>query len=155
MDSRLPTYIAYLNDSEQGPYTFEDLVMYEQTGDVSDGTQVRRANHDVWLKWSSIKAVHLEDERKRKLYAEKFGHPATAATGNQRSRMTYILLGLFFGCLGIHNFYAGYTTRGVIQLVITLLLGWIIVGVVVTGLWSIVEICTVREDALGHPFAAN
>ena len=33
-----------------------------------------------------------------------------------KSRATYIALGLFLGFLGIHNFYAGHTGRGVLGL---------------------------------------
>jgi TM2 domain-containing membrane protein YozV len=66
-----------------------------------------------------------------------------------KSRGVYIILGLFFGCLGIHNFYAGYYGRGAAQLIITLLLGWVIIGIVITVLWALIEICTVKEDANG------
>ena len=37
-----------------------------------------------------------------------------------KSRGVYIILGLFFGCLGIHNFYAGRNGVGVAQLLITI-----------------------------------
>ncbi len=69
-----------------------------------------------------------------------------------KSRIAFILLALFLGGLGIHNFYAGYTNKGVIQLLITLLscgtLG------IVSCIWAIVDICTVTEDAAGVPFAS-
>jgi TM2 domain-containing membrane protein YozV len=35
-----------------------------------------------------------------------------------KSRTTYILLALFLGGLGIHNFYSGHTKHGVIKLVL-------------------------------------
>jgi TM2 domain-containing membrane protein YozV len=35
----------------------------------------------------------------------------------------FIVLGLFLGCLGIHNFYAGYSAKGAVQLAVTLVLG--------------------------------
>ena len=70
----------------------------------------------------------------------------------QKSRIVYIVLGIFLGGLGVHNFYAGYNSRGVIQLLITLILGWWLVvpwiGVVI---WNIVEICTVDKDANSVP----
>ncbi len=40
--------------------------------------------------------------------------------GSDKSRIAYVLLGLFLGNLGIHNFYAGYTNKGIIQLLLTL-----------------------------------
>ena len=65
------------------------------------------------------------------------------------SRGLYIILGLFLGCLGIHNFYAGYYGRGAVQLVITVLLGWFIIGFIITALWALFEICTVKHDGAG------
>src|SRR5262245_33723833 len=53
-----------------------------------------------------------------------------------KNRGVYIILGLFLGCLGIHNFYAGYNGRGATQLLISLVLGWIIIGLIITCLWS-------------------
>ena len=46
-------------------------------------------------------------------------------------------------------FMPGYYGRGAAQLIITLLLGWVIIGIVVTVLWALIEICTVKEDANG------
>lgn len=82
-----------------------------------------------------------------------YGHaPPAAGYAVQKSRVAYILLGLFLGGLGIHNFYAGYAGRGVAQLLITLLIGWLIVPLVAVGIWVIVEVITVTRDAQGVPF---
>jgi TM2 domain-containing membrane protein YozV len=82
--------------------------------------------------------------------------PAAApyASGNviPKSRLAYILLALFLGCLGIHNFYAGYAGRGIAQLLISLFLGWLIVPLAAVVIWIIIEICTVTRDAQGVPF---
>jgi TM2 domain-containing membrane protein YozV/RNA polymerase subunit RPABC4/transcription elongation factor Spt4 len=67
-----------------------------------------------------------------------------------KSRGLFIILGLFLGCLGVHNFYAGYYTKGAIQVAITVVLGWMIVGLVITALWALLEIITVTADADGQ-----
>lgn len=73
-----------------------------------------------------------------------YGYPVSSC-----SRTTYILLGLFFGGFGVHNFYAGYSGRGAIQLIFTLcIIGWFFVP-----LWALIEICTVTTDANGIPFS--
>ena len=69
-----------------------------------------------------------------------------------KSRVVYILLALFLGGLGIHNFYAGYTTKGVIQLLVTLLLGWLVIPAIGVWIWCIIEIITVKKDAKGVAF---
>lgn len=50
-----------------------------------------------------------------------------------KSRGVFIILGLFLGCLGVPNFYAGYYAKGAIQVAITVVLGWMIVGLVITA----------------------
>ena len=70
----------------------------------------------------------------------------------ERSRLVYILLALFLGVLGIHNFYAGYKSKGIKQLLCTfpgiLLLG---IPTLICGIWVLVDICTVSQDADGKP----
>jgi TM2 domain-containing membrane protein YozV len=70
-----------------------------------------------------------------------------------RNRGLFIVLGLFLGCFGIHNFYAGYHGRGAVQLLITALFGWLIIGFVITAIWAIIEIITVSVDAKGNPMS--
>lgn len=37
-----------------------------------------------------------------------------------KSKMVAGLLGIFLGGLGIHNFYLGFTTKGIIQIIVSL-----------------------------------
>ncbi len=67
-----------------------------------------------------------------------------------KNRWVYILLGLFLGGFGIHNFYSGYTGRGVVKLLITIASFGFLIWV--SWLWAVVEICTVRMDSRGAPF---
>ena len=69
-----------------------------------------------------------------------------------KSRLVYILLALFLGALGIHNFYAGFGGRGAVQLLITLLLGWCGIGFIIVGIWVLIEIFVVNTDARGVRF---
>ena len=59
------------------------------------------------------------------------------------------LLGIFLGAWGIHNFYLGNTTRGIIQILVTL------VTCGIGGLWGFVEaimiLCgSISTDAQGR-----
>ncbi|STC69061.1 MULTISPECIES: TM2 domain-containing protein [Corynebacterium] len=81
-----------------------------------------------------------------------------------KSKVVAALLAFFFGTLGIHNFYLGYTNRGIAQLVlnlvsfVTLLL---LVGAflyIILGIWVIVDFISIlvasgqfRTDARGVP----
>lgn len=46
------------------------------------------------------------------------GAPLTGVYG-PKSRLVAGLLGIFLGGLGVHNFYLGNTTRGVVQIILT------------------------------------
>lgn len=70
-----------------------------------------------------------------------------------KSRGVYIVLGLFLGCLGIHNFYAGYNGKAVAQLLITLFLGWLVIGIFITAIWALIDIISVKTDASGAPMS--
>jgi len=67
-----------------------------------------------------------------------------------KDRVAYVLLAVFLGGIGIHNFFAGYTSRAVAQLLICLLTCGL--GGIVTSIWAIVEACTVTQDANGVRF---
>lgn len=67
-----------------------------------------------------------------------------------KSRLIYILLAIFLGGLGIHNFYAGRMGSAVAQLLITLLSCGILS--LITLIWVIIDIITVRTDGEGRPF---
>jgi len=69
---------------------------------------------------------------------------------NAKDRIAYVLLAVFLGNLGIHNFYAGYTSRAVTQLLICLLTCGI--GGIATWIWAIIEAVTVEQDAAGVRF---
>ena len=81
-----------------------------------------------------------------------------------KSKLVAALLALFLGTFGIHNFYLGYTTKAIIQLVLTivgymtmcLIIGFFIVlGV---EIWAIVEAVLIftgknNTDAQGNLLA--
>ena len=80
--------------------------------------------------------------------------PSTA--GKPKSAAVYLLLAFFFGFLGIHNFYAGYIWRGLIQLLMTLFAAvFLFIPLLIVGIWVFLEICFVGADAQGIPFVPS
>ena len=67
------------------------------------------------------------------------------------TRAVYIILGVFLGLFGVHNFVAGRTDKAVPQLLITLLTGWLIIPLLAVKIWVIIEVCTVTTDGNGTP----
>ncbi len=68
-----------------------------------------------------------------------------------KSKVAFVLLGVFLGSLGIHNFYIGRTKQGVIQLLITVLSAGMLS--LASWIWAIVDICNVNADASGVPLS--
>jgi TM2 domain-containing membrane protein YozV len=71
---------------------------------------------------------------------------------SRKKKTTFVLLGVFLGPLGLHNFYAGYCMKALAQLAITVLtLGY---GLPVSWIWAIVDACSVEHDRAGAPFSS-
>ena len=68
-----------------------------------------------------------------------------------KSKVAFVLLGVFLGSLGIHNFYIGRTKQGVIQLLISVLSAGMLS--IASWIWAIVDICTINADASGVPLS--
>lgn len=69
--------------------------------------------------------------------------------GEQKSKMTAGLLGIFLGGLGVHNFYLGYTGKAIAQICLSLCFG-------AGAIWGLIEgimILTgsINKDAKGIP----
>ena len=76
-----------------------------------------------------------------------------AAMPGAKSKVAAGLLGIFLGGLGIHNFYLGYTGKGLAQLLITVLSCGMLA--VVSEIWGLIEgimiLCgSITTDAQGN-----
>ena len=76
----------------------------------------------------------------------------------QKSKIVAGLLAIFVGALGIHNFYLGNTTKGLIQVLVSIIGGIITCGIATTaiGIWAFVEgililVGSINTDARGIP----
>lgn len=65
------------------------------------------------------------------------GHPINAYGTEQKSRIAAGLLGIFLGSLGIHNFYLGFTSKALAQLLISVLSCGALS--IVSAIWGLVE----------------
>ena len=90
----------------------------------------------------------------------------------EKNRGIYVMLGLFFGTLGVHDFYAGHIARGVAHFCLGLwfFLGFLVrlsraedaidvsfafllllIVFLVNSIWAIFEIITIKNDGKGIP----
>lgn len=61
----------------------------------------------------------------------------------------------FLGAFGAHRFYTGKTNSAIAMLLISILLGWIGIGLFITGIWALVDLiliaCAKFPDKDGQP----
>ena len=86
-----------------------------------------------------------------------YGQPAYGqpfAAGAPKQWIVAVILAFFLGTLGVHNFYLGYTTKGIIQLVLTIT----VIGIFVSGPWALIDFIMLimrsgsyAPDAQGQP----
>ena len=82
--------------------------------------------------------------------------PTTAPAVEQKSKLAAGLFGIFLGAFGIHNFYLGYKNKAIAQLVLTIALGCIAIGPIVSSIWGLIEgiliiAGEIKTDANGVP----
>ena len=67
----------------------------------------------------------------------------------QKSKLAAGLLGIFLGGFGVHNFYLGYTGKGIAQIVLSFCCG---IGVIWGFIEGIMILCgSIKTDAKGIP----
>lgn len=73
-----------------------------------------------------------------------------------KSKIAAGLLGIFLGSLGVHNFYLGYTSKAVGQLLLTLV-GWILCGIgpVAAAIWGLVEGILILTGSINRDASGN
>jgi TM2 domain-containing membrane protein YozV len=67
-----------------------------------------------------------------------------------KSKIAAGLFGLFFGALGVHNFYIGRTGKGLTQLLLSLLSFGLLSGV--SALWGFIEGILILCSSAGSPW---
>lgn len=85
------------------------------------------------------------------------GYPASPTPASippgyypRKDRVAFVLFAIFLGSFGVHNFYAGYTKRAVIQCCLTVFTCFF--ASPATWIWAIVEACIVTQDDDGIAF---
>lgn len=129
-------YLAQPGGTPHGPYTLEKLYTMQATGQINAETLYFTRG---MTNWASICT----------LLPGVMPIVPTASTG--KSRIVYIILAIFLGTWGVHNFYAGYNSKGLTQLLMTLLSCYILTPIVL--IWILIDICSVDKDAKNIPFS--
>ncbi|MBJ84231.1 MAG: hypothetical protein CMB52_01765 [Euryarchaeota archaeon] len=76
--------------------------------------------------------------------------------GQQKSKVVAGILGILLGAFGVHNFYLGYTGKGIAQVLITVLSLGLLSPI--SGLWGLIEgililVGNINVDGKGIPLS--
>jgi TM2 domain-containing membrane protein YozV len=165
-------YYLNINNKKSGPFSAEEVRLYLQKGAIENSTYFWC---DGMMEWQTVgSAIHLFKPQRQSAQVKQPQYEQPQYQNSQmpmqqgqaqpvmvqpvfmysgKSRVAYILLGLFLGGLGIHNFYAGYAGRGVAQLLLNLFLFWTLLVPVAVGVWVILQIIVVDRDSNGVRFS--
>ena len=69
--------------------------------------------------------------------------PVVAANGEQKSKLVAVLLALFLGGIGVHDFYLGYTKYGVIKIILA-----VCTCGIGSSIWAIIDLVRLLTDSL-------
>ena len=68
----------------------------------------------------------------------------------------YVLLAFFACTIGLHNFYAGYIKKGIIQLLLTIVSPlFMFLPLLAVSVWGLLEMLLVNKSANGKVFVGN
>jgi TM2 domain-containing membrane protein YozV len=129
-------YFIEMKGRTCGPYNIKQLRNYFENGVIDEQTPlVMEGQGGEWTTCQAIIDQLSPTER------------------SEKSKVVYVILALFLGVFGVHNFYSGHTASGIVKLLLTLLLGWTVIVIIFVFLMCIIDICTVTRDADGCLFS--
>lgn len=165
-------YYLLINGQRTGPYTAHDVRQFLQRGAVGFETLFWKDGMSDWHPVGASRhlfgigpSVTREYRQGQPFPGNQPPHGSQQVVYHQpaimiqpvmmapyKSRAAFVLLGLFLGGLGIHNFYAGYSGKGIAQLLLNLFLFWTIIVPIGIGIWVLIEVITVDRDGYGNRF---
>lgn len=140
-----------------GPYALRTLQQLAIKNRLDMMTMVCPAGKISQPEWVTLEQA-LQDNGLSATMSSLYPQPVQQK-GEQLSRTVYILLALFLGGFGAHNYYAGYSKQGGLQLAGTLfgcaaavVMPILVVLPACIGLWVLMDIFSTNKDAKGVSF---
>ncbi len=138
----------------EGPFTPKEILAKLKAGEITPRTPCISAS------WPDLREVGSIADLVRQPEPPAAPSPVSKPV-IVRNRGVYIILGLLFGGVGFHNFYAGYHDSGVIKILFSIFLGLALVNAppvgvvmaVIMFLWVLKDIVDIDIAADGTPMA--
>ncbi len=135
---------------QYGPISADQLRSWIAEGRANSSTLVQSEGSTDWKPLSSF--PEFGSQPAPTPLGQYSAPPVLAPFDERKSKLTAGLLGIFLGGLGVHRFYLGYTTIGVVQIIVT------ICTFGIGSIWGLIEGIliiagtTITTDAQGRPF---
>lgn len=113
-------------------------------------------NNPFQRRKKTIKPIVMDQADYQSSRQNKQSNEKNATTPLAKQRVVAGVLAIFLGSFGVHNFYLGYSSRGLTQLILTTFGSVFLVGPLISITWSFVEgmlifADQINQDALGKP----
>jgi TM2 domain-containing membrane protein YozV len=102
---------------QYGPVSVDQLRRWIAEGRANSATLVQTEGSTDWKPLSSFP----EFAQTTPPPLGQYSSPPVLSYDERKSKIAAGLLGIFLGGMGVHRFYLGYTTIGVIQILVTLI----------------------------------
>jgi hypothetical protein len=140
-------YRIAVNGEEIGAYTMSDLQAFWSSGQLDQRAQYFHEGIKQWKPVAMILAARTSQQR---FSAQRIA----SGSRSDLPRVTYVMLALLLGGLGVHNFAAGHTARAFFQLALTVA-GFIGIwpAFLVVFFWVLAEAFMETNDGKGRRFS--
>lgn len=133
---------------EYGPVSAEQIRQWIAEGRVNSSTLLQAAGSSEWKPLSAFAEFGIGAAPPP---LGNYSAPPVLAEEDRKSKLAAGLLGIFLGGIGVHRFYLGYTTIGVVQILVTFITcGFGSIWGLVEGI-LIIAGSTITTDARGRP----
>lgn len=165
----MPFSIIGADEREYGPVEIDVLVKWAIEGRVVERTQLK--DHESGRRFLACDMAQLDvvfhpppaanrpPAISQPIIPAYMSYPPAPYYAPVRSRIVAGLLGILFGWLGVHRFYLGYTSIGVVQLLMGTVIALFTCGIslVFVAIWGAIEgiLCLFGglRDADGRPLS--
>ena len=131
--SQEPTWYYLEGQQRLGPIPTQTMLTLIESGGITAGTMVWRQGMETWAPIGGVAE-----------FAFAFTGPSPATQEKSQKKLVAGLLGILLGSLGIHKFYLGYNTEGLVMLLVSLLGGFATCGLA----WSAMHVIGLIEGIL-------
>lgn len=135
---QIGTIVYYNKQSKHGELQIQGKIHSFSLGNLvypkeHESLLIKGSEVSVTFEENTIRVISLVDKSKLK------------------NRTVYAMLALLLGMLGIHDFYIGKTTEGLIKLLLNIFLCWTIIVPVIIFFITIIEAFIIDKDKQGYP----